>query len=107
MPQRTVLGPFLYTIYTADLPQNVNVISALFADDTTILTPDYTLTSQKLPKAISKIEYNRTVKKGDCPPITINCTLVKPPRPCKIPRHASGPKKILKRTFRVRVSPYV
>jgi len=40
VPQGSILGPFLYTIYTADLPQPNKKILSTFADDTAIFTTD-------------------------------------------------------------------
>lgn len=37
--QGSALGPFLYLVYTADIPTPSNVITATFADDTSILSP--------------------------------------------------------------------
>ena len=37
MPQRSVLGPVLYLLYTSDLPKLENSIVATFADDTAML----------------------------------------------------------------------
>ncbi|ENN81767.1 hypothetical protein YQE_01860, partial [Dendroctonus ponderosae] len=80
--------------YTADLAQDENVITPTFADDTAILISDHNpiTASQKLQTAINKMEewltkwrVNEdtcvqvlfTMKRGECPPITINNTLIK------------------------------
>ena len=38
VPQSSVLGPFLYTLYTADIPQSPHIVLSTFADDTAILS---------------------------------------------------------------------
>jgi len=38
VPQASLLGPFLYTLYTADIPQSPNTTLSTFADDTAILS---------------------------------------------------------------------
>lgn len=37
VPQGSVLGPILYSLFTADFPQSQNVLTATYADDTAIL----------------------------------------------------------------------
>ncbi|VVC28850.1 Reverse transcriptase domain [Cinara cedri] len=38
VPQSSVLGPFFYLLYTADIPTNDNTMIVMFADDTAILS---------------------------------------------------------------------
>ena len=57
VPQGSILGPFLYTLYTADLPQSNKTTLSTFADDTTIFTtdPDPTQTSANLQEHLLEI----------------------------------------------------
>jgi len=58
IPQGSILGPLLYTIYTADVPQSDTTILSTFADDTAIFTthPDSTLASANLQDHLRAIE---------------------------------------------------
>ena len=40
VPQRSVLGPLLYLLYTADIPTTENTVLGMFADDTVIMATD-------------------------------------------------------------------
>ena len=55
--QESILGPFLYTLYTADLPQSNKTILSTFADDTAIFTKDSdpTQTSTNLQEHLLEI----------------------------------------------------
>jgi hypothetical protein len=41
VPQGSVLGPILYLLYTRDIPQEEDITTATFADDTAILAVGY------------------------------------------------------------------
>ena len=38
VPQGSVLGPLLYALFTADVPQHNSTVLSTFADDTAILS---------------------------------------------------------------------
>ena len=94
-PQGSNLGPLLYTMYTADIPQSNTAILSTFADDTAIFTthPDPTLASTNLQDHLRiienwtrkwrlKIEETKsshitfTLRRGHCPPVYISQTVV-------------------------------
>jgi len=89
------LGPLLYTVYTADVPQSDTTILSTFADDTAIFTthPDSTLASANLQDHLRTVEnWTRnwrlkinetksshimfTTRRGHCPPMYINQTVI-------------------------------
>jgi len=45
VPQGSVLGPFLYTLFTADVPQHNSTTISTFADDTAVLSRHTNLTT--------------------------------------------------------------
>ena len=57
VPQGSVLGPLLYILYTADVPEEEDTLLATFADDTAIISSyeNYTIATEKLQKAVDKI----------------------------------------------------
>lgn len=97
VPQGSVLGPVLYTIFTADLPRTEEVETATYADDTACLASDVdpAKASQKLQKQLNKTDYwlqkwrikssatksthiTFTLRKGECTPVSLgNETLPK------------------------------
>lgn len=61
VPQSSVLGPFLYQIFTADIPQLSNTTIATYVGDTAILFQhqDASQTSAHLQARLSKVELKR------------------------------------------------
>lgn len=91
VPQGSVLGPVLYTLFTADLPTNNDVTVATYADDTAMLVARSTPVeaSRILQKQLNvtqlwldkwNIEVNAeksthvtfTLNKDDCPSVSLN-----------------------------------
>ena len=95
VPQGSILGPFLYTLYTADIPITTKTTLSTYADDTAITTIHLnpTIASRYLQAQLQKIElWTRkwrlkinetksahitfTLRKGSCPPLYINQTII-------------------------------
>ena len=58
VPQESVLGPILYTLYTSDLPQSNSSYTATYVDDTVILSchRDKYTASQRLELNLNDID---------------------------------------------------
>ena len=91
IPQESILGPFLYTVHTADIPITTKTTFSAYADETAITTthPNPTNASRCLQAILQKIELwmrkwrlkinetkfahiTFTRRKGSCPPLHIN-----------------------------------
>jgi hypothetical protein len=91
VPQGSILGPKLYSIYTGDLPETAQITLATYADDTTILASheNPTEASRMLQMHLDqfkvclqkwRIQANETksmhitfsLRHGNCPPVQLN-----------------------------------
>ena len=91
VPQASVLGPTLYTLYTSDLPQSNTTYTATYADDTVILSThnDRNTASRNLqsnlnetdrwlrkwgikPNVTKSVQITFTLKRDSCPQAFLN-----------------------------------
>ena len=91
VPQGSVLGPTLYTLYTSDLPQSNTTYTATYADDTVILSThnDRNTASRNLqsnlneidrwlrkwrikPNVTKSVQITFTLKRDSCPQVFLN-----------------------------------
>jgi len=95
VPQGSILGPVLYSIFTADLPVSDQTLIATYADDTAILASntDPLTTGRHLQQHLEKLEHwlkrwriranesksthiTFTLRCGECPAVYLNGTIV-------------------------------
>lgn len=79
VPQGSVLGPVLYTLYTSDIPKPAGVTIATFADDTAILSvaEDIEESTEKLQRAVNEVNTwtnHWLIKLNDTKSVHVNFT---------------------------------
>jgi hypothetical protein len=91
VPQGSILGPILYTIFTADLPEAEKRLTATYADETAILAfhEDPIVATSKLQTHLHRLEHwlqqwcicaneskstqvTFTLRREDFPPVYLN-----------------------------------
>jgi len=102
VPQGSIRRPFLYTLYTADIPQTSKTVLSTFADDTAIMAThsNPTTASMNIQAHLRKIErWTRkwrlkinetksahitfTLWKETCPPVYVNQSIIPQPETVK------------------------
>lgn len=92
VPQGSVLGPILYTLFTYDLPLSSSTYTATYADDTVVMASheNRIIATKNLQENLISIEIwlkkwrilanesksvqiTFTLKRNTCPPVTMNC----------------------------------
>jgi len=95
VPQGSILGPVLYSIFTADLPVSDLTLTASYADDTAIMAShsDPIIATQHLQQHLDKMErwlkrwriqanesksthITFTLRSGECPDVHLNGTII-------------------------------